>query len=58
MTNPILQSPNVQLAADSTAVLNYQRDSRNYITQLFGPQLPTIKNGFFNVHMRDRKSVV
>ncbi|SEA82281.1 cupin domain-containing protein [Paenibacillus marchantiae] len=51
MTNPILQAPNVQLAADSTAVLNYQRDSRNYITQLFGPQLPTIKNGFFNVHM-------
>ncbi|WP_440109546.1 cupin domain-containing protein [Paenibacillus sp. QZ-Y1] len=51
MINPILQSPNVQLAADSTAVMNYQRDSRNYITQLFGEQLPAIKNGFFNVHM-------
>ncbi|MFS0868317.1 cupin domain-containing protein [Paenibacillus xylanilyticus] len=51
MINPILQSPNVQLAGDSNAVLNYQRDSRNYVTQLFGEQLPAIQNGFFNVHM-------
>ncbi|MGF9697098.1 MULTISPECIES: cupin domain-containing protein [Paenibacillus] len=51
MINPILQSPNVQLAGDSNAVLNYQRDARNYVTQLFGEQLPAIQNGFFNVHM-------
>ncbi|MDT9718232.1 cupin domain-containing protein [Paenibacillus sp. ClWae2A] len=51
MMNPILQAPNVPLAADSNAVVNYQRDSRNYVTQLFGEQLPTIANGFFNVHL-------
>ncbi|WP_416295364.1 cupin domain-containing protein [Paenibacillus illinoisensis] len=51
MINPILQIPNIQLAGDSTAVLNYQRDPRNYVTQLFGEQLPAIQNGFFNVHM-------
>ena len=46
MINPILQIPNIQLAGDSTAVLNYQRDPRNYVTQLFGEQLPAIQNGF------------
>lgn len=51
MMNPILQAPNVPLAADSNAVVNYQRDSRNYVTQLFGQQLPTIANGFFNVYL-------
>ncbi|WP_458463774.1 cupin domain-containing protein [Paenibacillus sp.] len=51
MIDPILQNPNVQLAADSTAVVNDQRDPRNYVTQLFGEQLPAIQNGFFNVHM-------
>ncbi|WKL02543.1 hypothetical protein Q0F98_00710 [Paenibacillus amylolyticus] len=51
MMNPILQAPNVPLAADSNAVVNYQRDSRNYVTQLFGEQLPTIANGFFNVYL-------
>jgi len=51
MIDPILQDPNVQLAADSTAVVNYQRDPRNVVTQLFGEQLPAIKNGFFNIHM-------
>ncbi|WP_145322236.1 cupin domain-containing protein [Paenibacillus xylanexedens] len=51
MINPILQSPNVQLAADSNAVVNYRRDPRNYVTQLFGAQLPTIENGFFNVYL-------
>ncbi|WP_145047322.1 cupin domain-containing protein [Paenibacillus xylanexedens] len=51
MIDPILQAPNVQLAGDSTALLYYKRDPRNYVTQLFGEQLPTIKNGFFNVHM-------
>lgn len=47
----ILQSPGLQLAADSSRVLNYKRDPQNYITQLFGQQLPAIQNGFFNVHM-------
>lgn len=49
--NPVLQAPDLTLAADSNAVLNYKRDDRNYITQLFGEQLPAIRNGFFNVHM-------
>ncbi|WP_311771722.1 cupin domain-containing protein [Cohnella lubricantis] len=47
----MLQSPDLTLSADSNAVLNYMRDSRNYITQLFGEQLPAISNGFFNVRM-------
>lgn len=51
MIDPVLQSPNLSLAADSTTVLNYKLDSRNYLTQLFGEQLPAIRNGFFNVHM-------
>ncbi|PYE51218.1 cupin domain-containing protein [Paenibacillus barcinonensis] len=51
MINPILQSPNVPLAADSNAVVNYRRDPQNYVTQLFGEQLPTIANGFFNVYL-------
>ncbi len=51
MIEAVLQSPNVQLAGDSTRVLNYKRDSHNYLTQLFGDQLPAIWNGFFNVHM-------
>lgn len=51
MINPILKSPNVPLAADSNAVVNYQRDPNNYVTQLFGEQLPTIENGFFNVYL-------
>ncbi|MGQ8873018.1 cupin domain-containing protein [Paenibacillus sp. TSA_86.1] len=51
MINPILKSPNVPLAADSNAVVNYRRDSSNYVTQLFGEQLPTIENGFFNVYL-------
>lgn len=51
MINPILKSPNVPLAADSNAVVNYRRDPSNYVTQLFGEQLPTIENGFFNVYL-------
>ena len=51
MMDPILQSPNVPLAADSNAVVNYRRDENNFVTQLFGEQLPTIKNGFFNVYL-------
>lgn len=51
MINPILKSPNVPLAADSNAVVNYRRDPNNYVTQLFGEQLPTIENGFFNVYL-------
>jgi len=51
MINPILKSPNVPLAADSNAVVNYRRDPNNFVTQLFGEQLPTIENGFFNVYL-------
>lgn len=51
MSDEILKSPRLQLAADSTKVLNYKRDQQNYITQLFAEQLPAIRNGFFNVYM-------
>ncbi|WP_067617304.1 cupin domain-containing protein [Alicyclobacillus acidiphilus] len=51
MDDSLLQSPNLELAADSNVFVNYQRDSHNYITQLFGEQFPAITNGFFNVHM-------
>lgn len=51
MYDSILQNPDLTLAADSNVFVNYQRDSHNYITQLFGEQFPAIKNGFFNVHM-------
>ncbi|GKU84610.1 cupin domain-containing protein [Niallia sp. NCCP-28] len=45
------QSPSYQLFGDSTKVVNYKRDSNNYITQLFSEQLPNIQTGFFNVHL-------
>lgn len=51
MVDYLMQSKNLQLAGDSNVVLNYKRDPHNYITQLFGEQLPAIKNGFFNVHL-------
>lgn len=51
MSDTVLQAADVTLAADSNQVLNYKRDPYNYITQLFGEQLPAIKNGLFNVHM-------
>ncbi|WP_332310196.1 cupin domain-containing protein [Paenibacillus sp. P22] len=51
MTDSILQSPNLTLCADSNEVLNFKRDSHNYITQLFGEQLPAIRTGLFNVHL-------
>lgn len=51
MLDPVLQAPDLKLAADSNQVLNYKRDAHNYITQLFGEQLPAIRNGFFNAHM-------
>ena len=51
MIDAVLQSPNLCLAADSNQVLNYKRDPHNYITQLFGEQLPAIKTGLFNVHL-------
>ena len=47
----VLASPDLNLAADSNAVVNYQRDHCNYLTQLFGAQLPAIPTGLFNVHM-------
>ncbi|WP_405114487.1 cupin domain-containing protein [Paenibacillus sp. FSL K6-1217] len=51
MLDPVLQAPDLKLAADSNQVLNYKRDANNYITQLFAEQLPAIRNGFFNAHM-------
>lgn len=44
-------SPAVTLGGDSNVYLNYKRDGSNYITQLFGAQLPAIKTGLFNIHM-------
>lgn len=43
--------PSFTLSADSTRTVAERRDAANVITQLFGPQFPEIKNGFFNVHM-------
>lgn len=51
MIDPILKSPNLNLAADSNQYVFYKRDAHNYVTQLFGEQLPAIKNGFFNVYL-------
>lgn len=51
MEDSILKSPALSLSADSTEVVNTKRDSKNYITQLFGEQFPAIENGFFNAHM-------
>ncbi|MBZ5750535.1 cupin domain-containing protein [Metabacillus litoralis] len=51
MLDNVLQSPSLSLVADSTKVLNYKLNSQNYITQMFAAQLPSIKTGFFNVHM-------
>ncbi|WP_211748535.1 cupin domain-containing protein [Paenibacillus sp. Marseille-Q4541] len=49
--DPVLQSPNLNLSADSNKKVNYKRDAHNYITQVFEEQLPAIKTGLFNVHM-------
>lgn len=49
--NPVLQDPRLCLCADSTQTLAYRRDSRNYVTQLFGPDFPAVETGFFNIHM-------
>lgn len=43
--------PSFNLFADATTFVAERRDASNYICQLFGPQFPEIKNGFFNVHM-------
>ncbi|MBP3041572.1 cupin domain-containing protein [Bacillaceae bacterium Marseille-Q3522] len=51
MTSPELMSPSLNLFADSTETLTYQKDAFNYITQVFARQLPVIRTGFFNVHM-------
>ncbi|MDR0269653.1 cupin domain-containing protein [Paenibacillus sp.] len=44
-------SPTLNLSADASEAVNYRRDPRNYITQLFAAQLPVVKTGFFNVYM-------
>ncbi|WP_371822877.1 cupin domain-containing protein [Cohnella sp. LGH] len=49
--NPILMSPNLNLAADSNTAVNYVLNACNYVTQVFGTQLPAISTGLFNVHM-------
>lgn len=51
MINEILQSPNLRLAADSNQVLNYKRDPDNYITQLYGEQLPALRTGLLNIYL-------
>jgi Thermophilic glucose-6-phosphate isomerase and related metalloenzymes len=43
--------PSFNLSADATTFVAERRDASNYICQLFGPQFPEIKNGFFDVHM-------
>ncbi|RYM05210.1 cupin domain-containing protein [Sporolactobacillus sp. THM7-7] len=48
---PDYSAPSLRLFGDSTTTINYRRDAHNDITQLFGAQLPAIRNGFFNVHM-------
>ncbi|MFD2614201.1 cupin domain-containing protein [Paenibacillus gansuensis] len=47
----ILQEPGLTLAADSNRVLNYEKDPRNYLTQLFGEQFPAIDTGLFNIRL-------
>lgn len=51
MLNPVLTSPSLTLMGDSNDVVNYRRDADNYVTQLFGTQLPAIDTGFFNVRL-------
>ncbi|WP_078393163.1 cupin domain-containing protein [Shouchella patagoniensis] len=51
MNQHLLSSPGLALAADATTTVNYQRDSQNFITQVFADQLPAIKTGLFNVHL-------
>ncbi|MEC0240561.1 cupin domain-containing protein [Paenibacillus dokdonensis] len=46
-----LTNPSLNLSADSNEVVNYRRDPRNYITQLFAAQLPAVNTGFFNAYM-------
>lgn len=50
-TNPVLQSPSLNLSGDSNAVTTYKRDAHNYITQMFAEQMPAIETGFFSAHM-------
>ncbi|WP_334219831.1 cupin domain-containing protein [Cohnella sp. JJ-181] len=48
---PVLQSPSLNLSADSNQKVNYAKNEQNFVTQLFAEQLPAVKTGFFNVHM-------
>ncbi|RYL86842.1 cupin domain-containing protein [Sporolactobacillus sp. THM19-2] len=48
-TNPA--DPAFTLFADSTKKVTEHLDAYNTVTQLFGPQFPEIRNGFFNIHM-------
>ncbi|QWU16110.1 Cupin [Paenibacillus sophorae] len=49
--NSPLSSPTLTLTADSNMYINYQADAHNYLTQVFGAQLPANPTGLFNVHM-------
>jgi quercetin dioxygenase-like cupin family protein len=51
MNDPVLQSPDLLLSGDSTRTINFQKNPMNIVTQLFGAQLPAIRNGFFNVQL-------
>ncbi|MCM3781670.1 cupin domain-containing protein [Neobacillus mesonae] len=50
-TNPVLQSPSLNLSGDSNVIVTYKKDAHNYITQMFAEQMPAIETGFFNAHM-------
>lgn len=49
--SPVLQSPSLNLSADSTHKVNYAKNDQNVVTQLFAEQLPAVKTGFFNIRM-------
>ncbi|MBP2002007.1 oxalate decarboxylase/phosphoglucose isomerase-like protein (cupin superfamily) [Paenibacillus shirakamiensis] len=49
--NVDLKSPSLNLSGDSNVTLNYKKDDRNFITQVFAAQLPAIQTGFFNAHL-------
>ncbi|MEK0317223.1 cupin domain-containing protein [Cohnella sp. 56] len=48
---PLLQSPSLNLSADSTQKVAYAKNAQNVITQLFAEQFPAVRTGFFNIHM-------
>ncbi|UJF36072.1 cupin domain-containing protein [Paenibacillus hexagrammi] len=57
MNDHVLEHPDLELAADSNQTLNYKCDPNNFLTQLFGEQMPAIKTGFFNIYLSKGKIV-